>query len=246
MKINTLEIKGRKFLMTAEFHPIITLSGKKILRYQAVAQFYNGEDFLIPAEQTGVLLEETAVNRKVTDFIFEVICHVLKMKETMTVSFILSPQLINDMDYLTQLIERCQHNDIAPQRIEIEVSNHLTYSQFISKLPALKQAREYGFMVSLGNFGCGNEHAERLQLFAFNTIKIDRSLVDGIARHPAKLSTLHRFIDSVIPAGTDVICEGVDSTADLALLNRYNAGGIQGYTFSRPLTFKQLQLLEGF
>ena len=245
MKINTLEIKGKKFLMTAEFHPIINLSGKNILSYQAVAQFFNTEDFLIPAKQIATLFEETAVIRKVTDFIFEVICHVLKMKETMVVSFILSPQLINDMGYLTQLRERCQRNNIAPQRIEIEISDKITYSQFISGLPLLKKAKEDGFMVSLGKFDSGHDHAERLQLFAFNTIKIDRSIVDGIARHPAKLSTLHRFIDNVIPAGTNVICEGVDSAADLALLNRYNASGIQGYTFSRPLTFKQLQLLEG-
>ena len=184
--------------------------------------------------------------KAIIDFLFDTVCELLQMKEGIAVSFKLPVQLMNDMDYLARLYQQCERHNVQPQRIEIEIGEQLTHAQLIHRKAFLQQARAYGFMLSLDDFGARNESADSLRLFHFDTIKITRSLIEGIAASPAKLSMLHNLIDRVIPAGTHVICEGVERSSDLALLSRYNHIGIEGYIFSRPLTFSQLKLLEGF
>lgn len=245
MKIKTLEIAHRKLRVTAEFQPVLHLSGKTIFRYEVLAKIINAEDDSLLTEHAIDIIEQPGAINAITDFLFDTVCELLKMKEGITISFNLPPQLMND-DYLAGLYQQCVRHGVQPQRIEIEISERLTRAQLISSQAFLQQARAYGFMLSLDDFGAGNLPADGLQLFHFDTIKIDRSLIAGIAASPAKQSTLHNLIDKVIPAGTHVICEGVERSSDLALLSRYNHIGIEGYMFSRSLTFNQLKLLEGF
>ncbi|SFT61008.1 EAL domain, c-di-GMP-specific phosphodiesterase class I (or its enzymatically inactive variant) [Kosakonia arachidis] len=242
MNIKTLEIADKKLSVSAEFNPVMHLSGKTIFRYEVLAKIYNASDRWLPVEQSFDILEIKAIS----DFLFETVCELLKKKEGITVSFKLPVQLMNDMAYLASLYQRCGHHHVSPQRIEIEIGKWLTATQQMHHHAFLQQARTYGFMLSLEDFSTQNESADSLQLFRFDTIKLARTLIHGIATSPAKLSTLHNLIDKVIPAGTHVICEGVERSSDLALLSRYSHIGIEGYMFSRPLTFSQLRLLEGF
>ncbi|SCC52201.1 EAL domain-containing protein [Kosakonia oryziphila] len=245
MNITTLEIAGKKLSVNAEFNPVMHLSGKNIFRYEVLAKIYNAKDRWLPVEQSFDILERETI-KAVSDFLFETVCELLKMKEGITVSFKLPAQLMNDMAYLASLYQRCGHHHIAPQRIEIEIGKWLTDTPHRDCQAFLEQARTYGFMLLLDNFGSLDESADSLRLFRFDTIKLARTLIYGIATSPAKLSTLHNLIDKVIPPGTHVICEGVERSSDLALLSRYSHIGIEGYIFSRPLTFSQLRLLEGF
>lgn len=245
MNIKTLEIADKKLSVTAEFKPVMHLSGKTIFRYEVLAKIYNASDRWLSVEQSFDILERETI-KAISDFLFETVCELLKMKEGITVSFKLPAQLMDDMAYLASLYQQCGDHHVAPQRIVIEVGEWLTDTPQMHHQAFLQQARTYGFMLSLEDFGTRNESADSLRMFRFDTIKLARTLVYGIAASPAKLSTLHNLIDKVIPAGTHVICEGVERSSDLALLSRYSHIGIEGYMFSRPLTFSQLQLLEDF
>ncbi|AMO49225.1 Diguanylate phosphodiesterase [Enterobacter sp. FY-07] len=246
MKSKNLDISGKQLRMTVEFQPIIRLSGNKIFRYEAIARFFNADGFLIPAQQSIAAIEQSGAIREVTNFIFESICHLIKLKRDLTISFTLSHLLINDREYLAWLYQQCLHKGVLPQNIEIEISQKTTQAQFIESLPFLKQAKEYGFMISLGDFSAENLQVDSLALFNFDTIKIDRSIIEGIAESEKKLSTLQVVISQLMSTGVTLICEGVKKSSDLSLLNHYSPDGIHGYIFHRPLTFTQIRLLEGF
>ncbi|WP_252320254.1 MULTISPECIES: EAL domain-containing protein [Symbiopectobacterium] len=87
---------------------------------------------------------------------------------------------------------------------------------------------------------------DSLSLFNFDTIKIDRSIVNGIGTDPSKLERMQKLLHVLIPLGVNIICEGVEKAADLNKLKRYLPIFIQGYIFYRPLTLNQLNLLENF
>ncbi|WP_052250343.1 EAL domain-containing protein [Enterobacter sp. Bisph1] len=231
--------------MTAEFHPAMHISTQTILRYHATAQFFNTHGFLIPPSQKNEFLEDPVALRNVSTYICDAVFHALKMKEDITVALPLAPAMINDADYFTELYQRCRVNSVAPSRIDIEVSDRLSSAQFFRCLPFLKRAKEYGFTLSLGEYGSGTVHTESRHLFPFDSVTLARSVTDGISLAGAKRSLLHRFLDTLTPVGTPILCAGVDRASDLALLSQYRHRGIQGHTLSRSLTWTQLQLLEG-
>lgn len=246
MNTITLNIDGKILRLTAEFQPIIYLPQNKIFRYEALARFYNTSGVLVHTKQTIEKIEKCNAINEVTDFIFSVICKIIKIKSSITISFNLSHLLFNDTAYLDTLYKMCLAYNVRPQNIEIEISEKITRQQLIDGVHFLSKAKAYGFMISLDDFGAGSLEIDSLNLFDFDTIKIDRSLVDGIGEDLTKAKRLKTLLNKLIPLGTNIICEGVETAIDLNQLNKYSHIGVQGYIFYRPLTLNQLKLLEGF
>ncbi|MEH2922468.1 EAL domain-containing protein [Samsonia erythrinae] len=241
-----LNIDGKILRLTAEFQPIIRLPQNRIFRYEALARFYTTEGTLAHTQKTIDEIEKLNAIDKVTDFIFDEICNIIKIKKSLSISFNLSHLLFNDIAYLDKIYKKCLTHNIDPQNIEIEISEKITQQQLTDGLAFLKKVKEYGFMVSLDDFGTGNLQIDSLNLFKFDTIKIDRSMVDGIGEEEQKSHRLKILLNKLVPLGVSIICEGVEKAADLNQLSKFHYIGIQGYIFYRPLRLNQLKLLEGF
>lgn len=247
-KMNTimLYVNGKRIWLKAEYQPIIHLPENRIFRYETLARFYHSNGELIPTPQMIEEIEACGLIYPVTDFIFDVVCRLIKRKETLSISFNLSPFIFNDIAYLDKLHQICSIYGVSPQSIEIELSEKITQQQLLEGAAFLSKAKNYGFMISLDDFGAGCLKTDSLALFNFDTIKIDRSIVSGIGSDQNKLEKMQQLLHILIPLGVNIICEGVEKAAELNQLKRYLPIFIQGYIFYRPLTFNQLKLLEDF
>lgn len=241
-----ITILGNKRRLTAEFQPIIHLSRNTIFRYEALARFYNEDGLLLSTLEAIKVAEASGAIHEVTDFIFDYICQLLKKKAQLNFSFNLSPVLLNDLDYIKTLHQKCLERDIEPQRIDIEISERVTHQQLVAGRPFLTYAKSCGFTISLDDFGAGNLSRDSLDVFGFDTIKIDRSMIANIGSDAGRWSHLQSMMATLQRPGVNIVCEGVEKQADLEQLKRYREIAIQGYIFYRPLTFSQLKLLEDF
>ena len=241
-----ITIFGNNLRLTAEFQPIIHLSRNTIFRYEALARFYNEDGLQLSTLEAIKAAEDSGAIHEVTDFIFDYICQLLKNKAQLNFSFNLSPLLLNNLDCIKKLHQKCAEQGIAPQRIDIEISERVTHPQLIAGLPFLEYAKSCGFTVSLDDFGAGNLTRDSLDVFAFDTIKIDRSMIANIDSDTGRWNRLQAMMATLQPLGVNIVCEGVERQADLEQLRRYREIAIQGYIFYRPLTLNQLKLLEDF
>lgn len=232
--------------MTAEFQPIVSMYDQKIDRYEALARFKNEDGLTIPTQKIIDSAEQHGLVGVITDFIFKLICHFLTKKENLKFSFNFSHQLLNNPDYPEKFYRQCIQHGVNPRNIEIEISEKVTKEQLIRSEPFLKKAKEYGFSISLDDFGAGSLDIDSLGLFNFDTIKIDRSIVDGIGHNQTRRDALQQILKNMQHLNLHIICEGVEKQADLNFLKEYKEIGIQGYIFYYPLTISQLKLLEDF
>ena len=246
MNTSMLYVNGKRIWLKAEYQPIIHLPENRIFRYEALARFYYSNGELIPTQQMIEEIEACGLIYQITDFIFDVVCRLIKYKKALSISFNLSSLIFNDIEYLDKLHQTCLIYGVNPQNIEIELSEKITQQQLMEGAAFLSKAKRYGFMISLDDFGAGCLKTDSLALFNFDTIKIDRSIVNGIGTDLSKLEKMQKLLHVLIPLGVNIICEGVEKAADLNKLKHYLPIFIQGYIFYRPLTFNQLKLLEDF
>lgn len=246
METRIFEFNEKKFHMTAAFQPIVSLHEQRIDQYEALARFKNEEGMPISTQKIIDSAEKAGTVSTITDFIFKLICSLIAKKRNLKVSFNFSHHLLNDTNYPEKFYLECATQGVDPQNIEIEISEKVTKDQLLHCERFLKKAKEYGFSISLDDFGAGNIKLESLGLFNFDTIKIDRSIVDGIGQNEVKRKSLHNILTSILQLDVNIICEGVEKKADLNLLKKYKNIGVQGYIFYYPLTIKQLKLLEEF
>ena len=95
-----------------------------------------------------------------------------------------------------------------------------------------------GIKLSLDDFGTGYSSLGYLRNVRFDTIKIDRSFVQGAAKNKAESLAIIRAVvalaDSLNIATT---AEGVETEAELAMIQQLGCHKIQGYYFGRPMRF---------
>jgi EAL domain-containing protein (putative c-di-GMP-specific phosphodiesterase class I) len=112
-----------------------------------------------------------------------------------------------------------------------------------STTAALHALKDQGVQLAIDDFGTGYSSLSYLSRFPIDTLKIDRSFVNGMTTtgHDATI------INAVIAMGRSlnqcVVAEGVETAEQLAVLQRLSCGEGQGYYFCRPVPPQQLAAL---
>ena len=90
--------------------------------------------------------------------------------------------------------------------------------------------------LALDDFGTGYSSLGYLQKARFSTIKVDRSFVQGAATGKAESVAIIRAVVAMAEAlGMSTTAEGVETEAELELVQRFGCSKVQGYLYGRPM-----------
>ncbi|MCQ2558931.1 MAG: GGDEF domain-containing phosphodiesterase, partial [Oscillospiraceae bacterium] len=95
-----------------------------------------------------------------------------------------------------------------------------------------------GFVLHMDDFGTGYSSMASLQRFPFETIKLDKSIIDGIGTESGQ-SLLNHTVSFMHESGKKVVAEGVESYEQLLFLQFIGCDQVQGYYFSKPVNEEQ-------
>jgi CBS domain-containing protein len=94
--------------------------------------------------------------------------------------------------------------------------------------------------VAVDDVGCGFSNLQSIAEIRPDYIKIDMSLVRGIHKDGVKTALMETFVTFAAKIGCEIIAEGIEEEADLALLAEIGVHYGQGYFFGRPVSTKQI------
>ena len=236
------------------FQPKISLDTEEFIGSEALIRYINQAGEIIAPNNFIPILEEARLIKMLDLYVFEEVCKQINIwKErklrVKPVSINLSRSTLSYhflADQLLALITK--HNiDISLLELEVtetaEVDNQLVFSQALEKL------KEYGFSISIDDFGVRNASLSLFTTINFDILKLDRSLVKTLAQN----QTAHILIRSLAvicsDLGIKLIAEGVETLEQLDILKELRCNEVQGYLFSKPLPLndfenKYLQILR--
>ena len=91
-----------------------------------------------------------------------------------------------------------------------------------------------GFTIALDDFGAGHSGLGLLTRIQPDVVKIDMELVRDIDTNARKRTILKNVIAMLDDLGTMIVCEGVETDAELATLRSLGVRLIQGYVLAKP------------
>lgn len=104
----------------------------------------------------------------------------------------------------------------------------------------IEQFHEAGFTLLLDDFGSGYSSLSSLNVMHFDTIKLDKSLIDYIGDENGEKLLLH--ITQLLQSfGMTITAEGVETSAQVEFLKNLHCDDIQGYFFSKPLPLTEFE-----
>ncbi|WP_229776827.1 EAL domain-containing protein [Alicyclobacillus cellulosilyticus] len=127
---------------------------------------------------------------------------------------------------------------LSPQQVVIEIVEWLAYDPPVLR-QVIRRLHEYGIRVALDDVGIGGAGLRALVDLEPHFIKVDRSLIQGIAQSDARRKLLHLLVEYA-GGGEAVVAEGVESWPDFEAVAEAGVKLSQGFLWSRPKPMKDI------
>ena len=125
--------------------------------------------------------------------------------------------------------------DIAPQSIEIEITETALMQDPDTSMRLLTYLRDWGISISLDDFGTGYSSLSYLKRFPVNTLKIDKSFISDIPKDPDDIAITRAIIAMADRLNIKVVAEGVETEEQMSFLYNEGCNLIQGYYLTPPI-----------
>jgi diguanylate cyclase (GGDEF)-like protein/PAS domain S-box-containing protein len=123
---------------------------------------------------------------------------------------------------------------IAPQRLELELTESLLLEDTEATRNVLAALAELGVRVAMDDFGTGHSSLSYLKRFSIDTLKIDRSFVSELPDDAEDAAIATAIIAMGHSLNMKVVAEGVETAAQAEFLQARGCDEVQGYLVSRP------------
>jgi EAL domain-containing protein (putative c-di-GMP-specific phosphodiesterase class I) len=137
-------------------------------------------------------------------------------------------------DFMGSLMSAMARTGLAPERIEIEVTESALLDDSPTTLAVLQKLQMLGIRVALDDFGTGWSSLSYLNRHRFDRIKIDRSFVKGISDRRNE-AIIRAITDLGNRIGIEITAEGVETADQLALLRQMGCHEAQGFLYGKPI-----------
>ena len=150
-----------------------------------------------------------------------------------------SPQLEDDKA-LELIKNKLDLRNISPDRIELEITETTLITNFSRASEWVQLANQMGFRVAIDDFGAGYSSLSYLSSFGYDTVKLDRSLLDRIDTDKKQQRIISSLTQMIHGLSVPIVAEGAETEQQLNMLAGLGCDYIQGYFISRPVSHHQL------
>jgi EAL domain-containing protein (putative c-di-GMP-specific phosphodiesterase class I) len=139
-----------------------------------------------------------------------------------------------------QLMEALNRSNLAPERLELELSEAMLIDENDDTVFSLRALRGLGINMALSNFGLGYASLSALKRLPLNTLKLDRTLIQNMVEDESGAAIVHAAIEAGHALGCAVLADGVETREQCRALEQIGCEMGQGSFFSVPLPAEDL------
>ena len=214
-----------------------------LLRWQHPGRGLVSPDQFIPlAEGAGLIVP-------IGEWVLDTACTQIKLWEddvllsNLVIAVNVSAKQFRHPDFVGLVKKIVLQHDIRPELLKLELTESLVLEDIEDTIAKMKELKALGLIFSMDDFGTGYSSLSHLKRLPLDQIKIDQSFVRDITTDKNDLVMVNTIVDLGMNFEMEVIAEGVETQAQLELLQRAGCISFQGYLFSKPVPLKEFETL---
>ena len=240
-----LEYDLRKALPAGEFElhyqPLVTLADNSISGFEALLRWRHPEKGLIPPGMFVPLAEEIGLIVPIGEWVVREACATAaQWPGAPKVAVNISSAQFCDTALVGTVMDALAASGLAPDRLELEITETNLLQNSAATLSALHQLRDIGVRIAMDDFGTGYSSLSYFQSFPFDKIKIDRSFVENITSDANSLNIVRAVAALAKSLGMASTAEGVETVEQLAMVKAEGCTEIQGYLISKAVPAREV------
>ena len=253
-------IFNQKFELTHELRNAVNHK-HFVVHYQKIANTQTGETTrlealvrwnhpvkgLLPPSDFISLAEEILIIDEIDKFVLETVCQQIQRwqqenKKPYPISVNISPTFFMQLDF-TKVVQRLINQyKIDPSYIQLEITETVALHDFERTKETLDKLKAIGVNIFIDNFGKDYSSFNYVKAFRFDTIKIDKSFINGIDQNTIDATLIKHITELAKTLNFTVISEGVETQKQLEFLKEIGCDEYQGYILNKPVPIEELHL----
>ena len=226
------------------YQPKQSLIDDRIVGLEALVRWRHPKaGLLLPADFIE-LAEEKGTVCQITDRVLQTVCddfHALqRWGFNGVISINISAKDFDRVGFVTDLCKTIERRNIAPESIELEITETAFINDFNRCYVILSALREIGFKLTIDDFGKGYSSLSYLKKLPVDTLKVDKAFISNIERSKEVRTVFEALLKIAHTQGLKVVAEGVETLEQKHILKQMNCDHIQGYLLSKPLPLQEL------
>ena len=226
------------------------LADGRVTGFEALLRWQRPGGGLVPPGHFIPLLEETGLIMPVGDWVIGAAC--AQLAEWRRVGLPLMPVAVNlcakqfvHRDIVAVVDAALREHGVSAHLLEIEITESDAMQNPEATMAMLRRLKERGVRIAIDDFGTGYSSLSYLKRFPVDTLKLDRSFVQGLPEDADDGSIARAVITLAHSLGLAVVAEGVETAAQRDFLAREGCDQMQGYLLSRPVAPSECERLLG-
>jgi diguanylate cyclase (GGDEF)-like protein len=219
--------------------------------YEALLRWQHPQLGLVSPARFVALAEETGLIHSIGDWVLREACltiaRLCMLREPGSRNFPgqgqriavnVSPAQFVRAGFIERVRETLAVTGAPAALLELELTESIVMDDFPAARETLCQLKELGVRIAIDDFGTGYSSLSYLQRLPIDTLKIDRSFLEGVGTGDANQTNNHTLLHAITALahalGIEVVAEGVETEAQCELLQQIGCDRMQGFLFGRP------------
>ncbi len=247
-----LEVELRNALERSElrvhYQPIVEMKSGQISGVEALVRWYHPTKGMIPPASFIGIAEDTGLIHGIDAWVLQEATRQVKQWQDLfgrdlTVSVNLSTKNFRLSDLAETILASLHRSQLSAKSLKLEITESVFMDNLEAGLGHLQRLREAGVSLQIDDFGTGYSSLSYLHELPLDSLKIDRSFIwklDSSKKHNngeivQTIMTLARSLNLT------VVAEGIETEAQLRILEKLECDYGQGYYFAKPLPAQELE-----
>ncbi len=231
----------------AFYQPKVDTATGELCGAEALCRWFHDGKIVPPMDFIPVLEESSDICR--LDFMMlELVCRDIREwldtgKRPVRVSVNLSRRHMVNPNLVQMLLHIIDKYQVPHEYIEIELTETTTDVEFKDLKRVVEALQAERIWTSVDDFGMGYSSLNLIRVVPWNVLKVDRIFlpIDGESSSSTRSVMFRHVVSMAKEIGLECIVEGVETPAQLALLQESRCEMAQGYLFDKPLPIEEFE-----
>jgi len=230
------------------YQPQVSIQTGLIVGAEALIRWHHPKRRILSPDKFIPLAKETGLIKPLSEWVLHTAATQIQAWQnagfgSLNIAVNFSWGQLHQLDVNQRLVRMLIDMDFDFKYLELDVNESVLEDHTQMAIRVLNTLNELGIQIALDDFGTGYSSLSLLQHFPFKVIKIDRIFIQNINSNYTNRAITSSIISLAHKLKLKAIAKGVETTAELNILQEEKCDEYQGYLFSHPLTPIQFEHL---
>jgi diguanylate cyclase (GGDEF)-like protein/PAS domain S-box-containing protein len=241
---NDLLLAVQREELVLHYQPIVDISGSGLCSVEALVRWNHPTRGQLSPDGFISIAEETGVISEIGEWVLRRACRDLQPFDDLTVNVNVSGRQMLDLEMAERFAEILKEERFPASRLVVEITESVLMTDVNHAIRTLDSLKALGVRIAVDDFGTGYSALSYLSMFPIDSLKIDKSFVQGLGRTSGDRDIVQAILALANSLDLHTTAEGVETQGQLEQLQALACDTAQGFLLHRPMTIDKLQALQ--